>query len=384
MRIAVLIFASAAPGLAQDNSAVPIEQLLRSHDPRLVALGASQAADSQDDAAITIMLRMVERWDPAQRHRYQNGDRFDAMIVILDTLIQRKEVVPPASLTAIAYAFPDQALILAARLPFEDAEPLLQSWYESGAGVSRARLDRDGEDRLLLARVSAMMLAKNRAMGFAASVLADSEERFAVSVTSDGSNGVDRCLVDCETKPACQAEVAGQPKEDWPLLYQYTLEENQPDKDNNGPLVKGSFLIEAGGDRIAFRRVPAEVSLNYCYYPSPLTSVTRHHLVAEMLGVDDTRIPWSVQTNLTLPWENDKQFLRELGDQVGAEEARLRATVYAFFAKGLLTRSEMDSTRPRLSVIVFDDRQPAKPANLALPPLAVRDSRTTFHRGSWR
>jgi hypothetical protein len=357
---------------------VPIEPLLRSHDPRLVALGAWQAAERGSDTEIAIMQGMVERWDPAQRHRYQDGDRYDAMTAILDTLIQRNEFVSPAGIGAIAYAFPDQALILAARLPFDDAEPLLLSWYENGLGVRPAQGDRDSADRLMMARVAAMMLARERPQEIAASILADSLELVAVSVPNEGYDGVDRCLVDCLAKPPCQWEAGGMPRVGWPTLFQYTLEENRPDADNTGPLVTGPLLIEAGGDRITYRRVEAEVRLNYCYSPLPLAAGTRHRLLAEMLGVDDKRMPWSVQESITVPWTNDGQFLLDLSKQVYLEEAKLRATVQKLYAKGSLTRSEAESTRPKLWIIAFDDRQPAQPANPALPRLTVQDSRTTY------
>jgi hypothetical protein len=382
--ISVLIFASAATGLAQRGSDVPIEPLLRSHDPRLVALGAWQAAERGNDAEIAIMQEMVERWDPAQRHRYRDGDRYDAMTAILDTLIQRNEFVSPAGVSAIAYAFPDQALILAARLPFNDAEPLLLSWYENGAGVRPAQGDTEGADRLMMARVAAMMLARERPRDIASSILADSLERLAVSVPSEGYAGVDRCLVDCVAKPPCQWEAGGLPRVGWPTLFQYTLEENRPDADNTGPLVTGSPLIEAGGDRITYRRVETEVRLNYCYSPAPLNSATRHRLLAEMLGVDDKRMPWSVQENITVPWTNDAQFLLDLNKQVYLEESQLRATVQRLYAKGLLTRTEAASIRPKLSIIVFDDRQPTEPANLALPQFQAQDSRTSYRISKWR
>jgi hypothetical protein len=93
---------------------------------------------------------------------------------------------------------------------------------------------------------------------------------------------------------------------------------------------------------------------------------------------------WGAQVNVTLPWVSDEQYLRYLSSQVEAEVAKLQATARALHAKGLLTKNEMESTRPKLSVIVFDDRQPAQPANLSLPPLPVQDSRTTYRISPWR
>jgi len=363
---------------------VPIEPLLRNSEPRLVALGAWEVLRRPDDSMIPILQDLVEHWDQTLSRRDEDSDRFDAMTVILDALIQRNAVVSPAAITAIADAFPDQALVLAARLPLNDAQPLLLSWYQDGQSVGSAHPDAEVADRLMRARVAAMMLAKQDPQAIAPSILADSVERLAVSVTDPGSAGVERCLVGCDAAPICGDEPADQPQAGWPPVLQYTLEENLPPTYNHAPLVYDPLLVEAGGDRIKIRRVRAEVHLNYCHSPAPLNAETRHHLLAEMLRVTDKQIPWAIQMNLTLPWQSDQQFLNELGNQVAAEEATLRATVQQFFAKGLLTRSQMDSTRPRLSVTVFDDRQPIQPAHVALPPLPLRDSRTTCRSSSWR
>jgi hypothetical protein len=383
---AILILASSVPVHAQDNPA-PIEPLLRNDDPRLVALGAWEMARRDDDTEIAILQEKVESWDSFQRHRNQNEDRYDAMTVILDTLIQRDKVVSPAGLTAIAYAFPNQALILASRLPFEDAEPLLLSWYENGEGVSRADPDRDSANRLMSARVSAMILAIKHPQEIAASVLADSVERLVVSVPSDGFAGMERCLVGCVTTPpwdTCVNEIAGPQQAGWPPIFQYILSEYRPYESNPNPNLNDPLLIKAGGDIITYRRVKAGRDLHYCHSPSPLSAETRHHLLAQLLGVGDRQMQWGAQVNVTLPWVSDEQYLRYLSSQVEAEVAKLQATARALHAKGLLTKNEMESTRPKLSVIVFDDRQPAQPANLSLPPLPVQDSRTTYRISPWR
>lgn len=383
---AVLILASSATVHAQNNI-VPIEPLLRNNDQRLVALGAWEMTRRGDDTEIAILQEKVENWDPYQRHRNQNEDRYDAMTVILDTLIQQGKVVSPAGLTAIAYAFPNQALILVSRLSFEDAEPLLLSWYENGEVVSRTDLDRDSASRLMFARVSAMIIATKHPQEIAASVLADSEERLVVSVPNDGFAGMERCLVGCVTTPpwdTCVNEIAGSQQAGWPPIFQYTLSEYKPYESNPNPNLNDPLLIKAGGDIITYRRVKAGRDLHYCHSPSPLTAETRHHLLAQLLGIGDEQMPWGAQVNVTLPWVNDEQYLRDLSSQVEAEVTRLKATARALYAKGLLTKDEMKSTRPKLSVIVFDDRQPAQPANLSLPPLHAQDSRTKYRISPWR
>lgn len=372
----ILILTSAALSQSPARPPVPIEPLLRNNDPRLVALGAWEMVRRQDDTFLPILQQMVEHWDPAQRHRNDDADQFDAMTVILDVLIQRNAVVSLAGVTAIAYAFPDQALILAARLPPDEGAPLLCSWYMDALALNRAHVDAEGANRLMMSRVAATMLAKKHPQLIAASLLADSVERLAVSVPSEGESGVDRCLVGCEDKPLCVETTADVPQPGWPHVFQYHVEEYNAHKTNPNPQLS-NILIEASGDFITYRRVEEGVDANYCHSPTPLDAQARHQLLSAMLGVKDKQMPWAVQMNLTLPWQNDQQFLGELSEQVDAEETRLRATVQEFFAKGLLTRTELDATRPKLSITLFDDRKPTEPPNPPLPQLEVKDSRTT-------
>jgi hypothetical protein len=91
-----------------------------------------------------------------------------------------------------------------------------------------------------------------------------------------------------------------------------------------------------------------------------------------------------VQQSGTLVWLNDRQFLSDLGAQVEVEEARLRATVQTFYAKGLITRTQAETTRPKLSIVVFDDRSLYQLHLPPLPPLPVADSRTSFRIGQER
>jgi hypothetical protein len=156
------------------------------------------------------------------------------------------------------------------------------------------------------------------------------------------------------------------------------LNEYRKDPDHPNPPVYGSLVLEARNDLITYSRLEAGTDLNRCNLPSPLNAETRHHLLAQMLHIDDSQMAWAVQMNLTLPWENDQQFQSELGNQIESEETRLHETVEAFYARRLLSRSQMSSIRPKLSVTVFDDRRETQSASGTLPQLAVRDSRTTY------
>jgi hypothetical protein len=97
-----------------------------------------------------------------------------------------------------------------------------------------------------------------------------------------------------------------------------------------------------------------------------------------MLGISDAKMTWQAQESGSLGWVSDKQFLSELGAQVAQEETRLRETVRKFYAKGLLTKTQAETTRPKLSIIVYDDRSRTKRPVAPLPQLQVSDPRTSY------
>jgi hypothetical protein len=378
--LAIAVCGSALGGFAQDpepnyntgENALLIKNWLHSDDPRLVAFGARFASESDDEGEITALLGMVERWNPAQRNPVPDEDHLLAMSEVLHALIQRKAEVPPAGLSAVALYFPDQAAILASRLRLEDATPLLEGWYESGENVDRKRSGREVAARLLLARVAAMMLSKAPTQSLVASLLAQSEEWLTVSVPSQGFSAVNRLSGDTNASGQCGDEAVDPEKAEWPPLWRYTLEENAPGGDD------GVIVADAGGDVITYRRMSENVHVGYCYAPRPLDNENRHRLLAEMLGVDEKEMLWQSRKQIPIQWKSGEQFRQELSGLVGKEEAALRATVSEFYTKGLLTRSQLDSIRPKLHVLVFDDRQKIEQPNQPLPQLAVQDARTFF------
>src|SRR5215472_4696887 len=87
--------AAAAQERPVPQSIPPIDPLLRSGEPRLIALGAWEVIKRPDDTQMSLLIDLAEHWDPAQRHRGENGDAYDAMAVVLDALIQRKAQPSP-------------------------------------------------------------------------------------------------------------------------------------------------------------------------------------------------------------------------------------------------------------------------------------------------
>ena len=74
-------------------------------------------------------------------------------------------------------------------------------------------------------------------------------------------------------------------------------------------------------------------------------------------------------------FEGTEAFQQELRQLVAAEESRLTATSQALYRRGSLTRAEVEAIRPKLLVLVFDDR---KSAGALLPLLIPEDPRTSI------
>lgn len=330
-----------------------IESLLASDDPRLMAWGAYFAREKSDDSAVAPMMEIVERWEaPAKGSGSESRARTNAMLEILDAMIQRNRTVSTENLATLSTSFPDQAMVLASRLPMAEATPLLESWYAK----------RSEPKQTWLPRVAAMMLSKAPPAGFAASVLSESAEYYNVIV-------VDRDEFGGGTGFGCLGGSSSDPA-GWPPIYRYVIDERWTG--DNARVVNDPLVVEAGGERIVYRR--AVHPENPCPGVRALNEITRQHLLLEMLGGDRTALEWEPREQETLHWAGTSNYLSELGKIVDAEESKLRDTVMALDAKGLLTGDEAATARPRLSVQIVDDRQLKEPK---LPRFKSSDARTS-------
>jgi hypothetical protein len=198
--ITIAALACAGSGLAQDGeisidsrvSPEQIKQWLQGNDPARVAWGAYFATKSDDgvndDLYLEIISDRLAHWVPPPINQ-DSGESFrisrQAISVILDGLIERNKKVPAASLTPIMSDFPIQSLILAARLPVNQATPFLENWYKKRSPPQEGRPPSNSDQAVLFAGFAGMLLAKAPPPGFAASVLAESGERLSFRV-ADG------------------------------------------------------------------------------------------------------------------------------------------------------------------------------------------------------
>jgi len=359
-----------------------IKEWLEGSDSRLTAWGAYFASTSDDayndDAYVTIMARRMARWIPSRMEPRYAGS---AMSEILYALIEKNESVPVVSLTPIMSAFPTETLILAARLPVEDAAPFLQDWYDEKIPLQTSLQSFNRIKATPFAYVAAMLLAKAPPSGFATSVLAESGERLSFWV-ADGmykkflwtGGGTAACKDADQVIDPLPLQLQDEVSK-WPPLFHYQL---QSDSSPYG----GTLLVDVGGERIRYRRVSAWIRPTQCYFPDVFTDDTQHHIVAELLGVKDQEMPWPTHQDVICIPECKEGFLPASTKQINLEESKFRATGKALQEKGYLTQSEANTVRPKLAVIVHDVRSsvydgqdhPPPP----LPTLVHPDSRTSI------
>lgn len=327
-----------------------IRAWLASGEPRLIAWGAHFARESADNASTSAMVHLLEQGKEGDSNSDSAASARLGISEVLDALIVRNQVATPLAILSIAPFFPNDAMILASKLPAEKATPLLLRWYE----------DRRTDKQSRSARIAAMFLSKSPPPGFAASILAETEVQLSVEVTLSGGYGSGGSV------GSCGDGGGGAPREGWPPLFYYLIEEN-------GSRPEALTLVAAGGDRITYSRVSVTTGWGSCFDLYPLTAETRLHLLAEMLGIKPAEMLWKVHQQASITWVNDDQYLHELHDAIAQEEAMLHSTVAALRAKGLLTAAEVNSVRTRLGVSVRDDRGII---GAPLPHLQVSDART--------
>ena len=312
-----------------------IHAWLESKDPRLIAWGAYFARENDDTDALGIVAQLVKRsLSQGGPGLLSGGEPQNAALSeVLDALIEKRVLLSAEMLSYVSRTHPIQTIILLSMLPSAERRENLMQWY----GGARS----DGPQALQ--RVAAMLLAKSPPPGFAASVLRSSEESLIIHITlprGGGKIGFGSRVIG----GLCADYGPPNPLAGWPELFYYRFHEN--DRTSADPL-----LVEAGGDQITWERAP-NGRFRSCGEVEGLTQGTRHHLLAEMLGVRDDAMTWPTQRDVTIDRESDDQLNREIGAAVVAEQAILLTSVQHFQSKALITAEEAKTALPKLSVTI--------------------------------
>lgn len=305
-----------------------LQQWFHSGDPRLIAWAADFARRTHDTQTIAEMSAWLER-SPIPPPTYKLDEpqpaQRQAVIAVLDTLIQENVRVPIPAIEAVAPYFPAQAIILIGRVPLAESRATLNNWTHEQEGNWSGRI---------LARVASMMLAqdpvsmKPEEFSFASRIVAASEEDLQISIraSDSGQNGG-------VAGGVCGDSLPREVSPDWPQIYGYVLLENDPQV-MNAPVV-----VDLYGDRIVYWRVDKNAGWGTCNAVQWLNPVTRHRLIAYWLGVREQDMQWQPVKHVHITWRCKANYEQLLGALVEAEREKLQATVNTLYQRGILTEN---------------------------------------------
>jgi hypothetical protein len=347
-----LILTMASPARTQQapiTSKTPVDsetlhQWLHSGDPRLIAWAADFTRRTHDPKMISEMPALLEHWVVPQAigDSESQAAQLRAVTAVLDTLIQENVQVPVPAIAAVAEHFAPQAAILISRLPLSESRATLEDWTYGETGEWSGRT---------LARIASMMLAKDPGasrtffnndlgnLGFVASVVAASEQDLRITVTSGEIRS------EAVATNTCGDFLSRKLSPQWPQVYTYDLEENDPQ--TTMPVV-----VDLDGDVIVSRRFEENMPWGSCYGVHWLDSSTRHRLIAYWLGVADKKMSWQPVERFTIIWKNKAEYQMQLGEITEAQREKLHATVEALRQRGLFTEREAATVAPKLIVTV--------------------------------
>ena len=231
---------------------------LNSADPRVEAWGAYLVLRDQRTDAIPVLLSMLEAYPVIPQEASQlEVDRHDAMLGVLDALIQFDAPVPAADAQRIYPEFPVQSLVLLARSQEDTADALLDIFRN--------------EQRWQVAWLAAgNLLSARRAAGFAAAVIEGMTVHLQVIVTEPGvgfGGGQSSC---------CGGGSAA-PKAGWPPLGVYSFGGCGADAQTGATLLAGG-ADPAYYDRQVTAAYRASGASGCCHLDQDL--VREHYLTA--------------------------------------------------------------------------------------------------------
>ncbi len=325
------------------------EAWLHSPDPRFQAWGAYLVLRDRHTEAIPDLLAIVAGFQVVENAAtVADVDQHDAMLGVLDALIQFGAEVPLADAQRLYPQFPVQSLILLSRSQ-EDTTPALLAIFQS-------------EQRWRAAWLAAgNILVQRRAEGFAAAVLAGLTVHAQVDVYDSGVGGGFGGGSLC-----CGLGGQSRPKIGWPPLGVYAF---------GGcgiRLQPGATLLADGPDPVYYHR-----QVNDSYHADGVTGcgcgedrdlVYQHYLTA-LLFHPPEEPPLCAHVSHLIEWQGPDAYSSELAAFIAAQQRVFAELARQLGNLRLLSDAEAATQRPRLQIRISDYRASPAPALPALAPL---------------
>jgi len=331
---------------------------LRSPEPRLQAWGAYLVLRDRLTQLSPDLLALVSSHQVvAKSHSSPDSDSHDAMVAVIDTLIQLDIKVPVSELVRLNPEFPTETLILMSRLDSNDE--LAEG--EVSAALLHVFETEDSRSNAWLA--AGNLLANREAPGFAAIVLRDMVISIEVNVTSPDSMGGIGSGMSC-----CGVGLEHEPRSGWPEVGTYTL------FDCGTPGRVGATVLAGGKDPAYFVRT---VDALYGYGDagscgcSVDRNLVRQHYLESLLNYNDEDIPIKSESQQGIQWHGGAAFVSALQSLVQAERSAFQGIVKELLDKDFLSSEEAGSATPKFEIKIRDMRHEDKTPFPPIPDLGA-------------
>jgi hypothetical protein len=326
---------SAVLGMQQNQTAQFAATWLHSGDPRLQAWGAYVILRDHHEFLVPDLVTLARDYEatpwPVAAGR---GDQHDAMIAILDTLIQLYGGLGPSDAARLYPEFPAQSLILLSR---------------SGKSANGFLLDIFRKEKLqrLEWLTAGNLLAADRVPGFAEAVLGKMTVHIRARVVT-----FDIPDVGHGEGGSCGGGAEG--KSDWPTVGNYALAQKGT----------GATLLADGDDPTYYRRTVSGLydqmrdnCCGSCIADPLLMDLYREHYLARMLFVPLNHPPVRASFDKNIVWKDGETFLASLRTIVRQQKSALADVATKLTKANLMTAEEEASVKPQIEITIVDDRE---------------------------
>jgi hypothetical protein len=326
------------------------EAWLHSPDPRFQAWGAYLILRDRHTEAIPDLLAAVAAFQVVENAAtVADVDQYDALLGVLDALIQFGAEVPPADAQRLYPQFPVQSLLLLSRSK-ENPAPALLDMFQTEQIRPTAWL------------AAGDLLLQRRAEGFAAAVLTGLTVHAWVMVFDPNAGGGFGGGGTCGG-PAVRPRA----KNGWPPLAVYAFgclgDGVQP----------GAKLLASGPDPVHYHR---QVNDNYhvdgvgncgC---GPDRDLVRQHFLTALLYASPEQPPLLAHVSHTITWQGPDAYSSDVAAFIAAQQQLFAQLAQRLRQLSLLSETEAATLRPKLQLRIWDRRASPDPALPALAPLS--------------
>jgi len=326
----------------QDQTAQLAATWLHSGDPRLQAWGAYVVLRDKHTQLIPDLLALADAYEvtglPVLNTR---REQHDAMLAVLDSLIQLDPPISGDQSARLYSEFPAQSLIMLSRA-WISAESLKSS--------NRFLMELFRTEHSELPWLAAgNILAERKADEFAAAVLGNMTVHMNLLVTSPnqavGGSGTSWCGDSFPGPPEDRSA--------WPEIGTYELAQSGP----------GAVLLADGADPAYYKR---KVGRRYSSIEgggqcgsgtSYQWDELRQHYLARMLGAPQDEPLLKASVYRTVIWENGQAYAAQLRGFVQQQQVAFAEVADKLREVCLMTEEEVATAKPHLEITIVDDRE---------------------------